>query len=95
METHLRIRTKVKVSTLKPGETFRGIDSIECWMVIDPTKVDMFKDPGGETKAESKLLLRDDVVYNVNTVSGIMSIIPQNTDVYQVWLKAEEIDGVK
>jgi hypothetical protein len=96
METHLRIRTKIKVETLQPGNTFRMIDTIACWMVIDPTKVDMFKEPPQDhhpTKVEAKLLLRDDVVYTVNTENGTMSIIPKNTEVYQVWLRAEEIDG--
>jgi len=84
MEVHLKNRVKCKASEIEIGETFRLIEKQQCLEVIDLSQIDMFKD------VETKLTLRDDVVYCVAIDTGVVQIIPKNIDVYKVNIVAEE-----
>ena len=87
METILKHRTKLTVVGVQPGETFKLIQKDQCLMVIDLTQIDMFKQP----KDEANIVLRDDVVYCVDTETGIVQIVPKFTEVHKVIVKVEEV----
>ncbi len=82
MEVSLKIREKKPISKLVPGQTFRTIEKIACYEVIDLTKEDMF---------DSAVKLRKDAVYCLDILTGIVTIFPKTIDVYVVNIKAEEI----
>jgi len=82
MEVSLKIREKKPISKLVPGQTFRTIEKIACYEVIDLTKEDMF---------DSAVKLRKDAVYCMDILTGIVTIFPKTIDVYVVNIKAEEI----
>jgi len=87
METVLKLRKKLKVGEVKVGETFRLIEKMQCFLVIDLTKTDMFKN----ATPEQPPILRDDVVYVVDIVTGIVEVFPNNMEVYLTPVRAEEI----
>lgn len=84
MEVQLKNRVKCKASEIKIGDAFRLIEKQQCLEVIDLSQIDMFQD------VETKLTLRDDVVYCVALDTGIVQIVPKNIDVYKVNIVAEE-----
>jgi hypothetical protein len=84
MEVNLKIREKKKISELIPGQTFRTIERIACYEIIDFSGCNMFDCKTKEVK------VRGDVVYCVELSTGIVSIFPKTIEVYVVNIKAEE-----
>lgn len=89
METNLKVRVKTTAGQVTPGNTFRLIEKMQCFMVLDLTKKDMFAEavPGKELP-----ILRTDVVYVVDVATGIVEVIGKSISVYEIKLKAEEVD---
>lgn len=87
MKTTLKYRNKTTVAQLQPGQTFKYIQKDQCLMVVDLTKTDMFKNPVDGNNP----ILRDDVVYYVDTDTGIIGIVPKSTEVHEVVIEAREI----
>ena len=87
MDINLKSHRKVEVSTLIPGQTCRLIDKMKAFLIVDMTKIDMFKN----IKDESDLVLRDDVIYCVDMESGVLTVIPKNQKVYLINMVAEEV----
>ena len=90
METNLKIRVKTTAGAVTPGNTFRLIEQVKCYMVIDLTKNDMFTAPVPATPEVA--ILRTDVVYVLELMTGIVDIVPQSLVVYEIKLKADEVD---
>ena len=90
MEVNLRQRVKTTLETIIPGNTFRLIDKVQGFMVIDLTKNDMFAALVPATPDVA--ILRQDVVYVLDLVTGIVDVFPKTLPVYEVKLKNEEVD---
>ena len=84
MDINLNVREKKKAGELESGQTFRTIEKVACYEVVDLSKVDMFE-------SKSKVVLRSDVIYCVELSTGVVSVFPKTLDVYLVNLRAEEI----
>jgi len=103
MEIHLRIRNKVQIHTLSAGATCRLIEKTQCFLILDLTQTDMFRAPQLEATPPDQSsvpvstgpYLRNDVVYVSDIITGIVSIVPKTQEVYQVWLRADEVDEGK
>ena len=87
MEVKIRTREKVKAETLKPGEGFRPIEKQRAMLAVDLSQNDMFK-AGPDGKGPT---LREDMVYFVDLLTGVVGEISKNVDVYKLVLMAEEV----
>lgn len=92
MRVNLRNRTKVNLGTITPGRTFRLIDKVQCFMVIDLAKEDIFAALPPTMQEVELAILRNDVVYVSDLATGIVQVLPKTLPVYEVQLKNEEVD---
>lgn len=88
MEVILRVRKKVKIEEVPPGQAFKLIQKQQAFQVIDLTKFDMFKN----VAPEQPPVLRDDVVYVSDLSTGIVEVFPKGMEVYAIQVKVEEVN---
>lgn len=79
MEIQLRQREKVKIDSLKFGETFKLVDNTDVLQVIDVSGEAAFKDD-----------MRTDVIYCSNLSRGDLEVLTRNLTVERVNLKVTE-----
>lgn len=83
MEVKLYSRQSKKLEDVPISGVFKKVGSSQhVFMVVDLTQVDGFKE---------QVVLRTDVMYVINLASGVLTILPKNTDVEIVTIDCQEI----
>lgn len=87
MEIILKSHTKVKLGELKTGETFRLINLMKVYQVVDLTKVI----PAG-AQNQNTPVINSILVYCVDLSTGEVHDLTKETEVYLCPMRSVEVD---
>lgn len=88
MEVQLKTHTKLKVGEVPVGKTFRLINQMKAYQVIDLTKITLPDGQGGERGIE----LPAEAVFAVELATGAVEHFSKETEVYLCPMRSIERD---
>ena len=88
MEVQLKTHTKVNVGDIPVGKTFRLVNLMRAYQVLDLTKIRIPDGQGGVRNVE----LLPEVVYATDLSTGVVEAFSSPTEVYLCPMKSFETD---